>query len=173
MHLAGILIIALIVLIVVLMTGQKSGYKIAPIATEYQGAKEEYGDILGALGDYDKVLAAAGNQIRQTDASKRLQPNNAWNAGMYVQSTLTSMQKAGIPPEEPVTITSKCQKQCASKDPLASQKCEGLCVTQASVKRWCEIQCAYTDEPFDQCLRGCMDIKMVNGVSSTWVFYDH
>ena len=80
MHLAGILIIALIVLIIVLMTGQKSGYKIAPIVIESHGKKEEYGDVLGALGDYDKVLAAAGNQIRQTDASKRLQPNNAWNA---------------------------------------------------------------------------------------------
>lgn len=173
MHLAGILIIALIVLIVVLMTGQKSGYKIAPIATEYQGTKEEYGDVLGALGDYEAQISAADNQIRQADPSIRLQPNNAWNAGMYVQSTLTSMQKAGIPPEEPVTITSKCQKQCASKDPLASQKCTGLCSCHKNVERACVLDCQYSDEPLESCIKGCMASKLANCNNFSWVFYDH
>ncbi len=170
MHLAGILVISLIVLIIVLMTGQKSGYKIAPLATEN---KEEFGDVLGALGDYDKVLAAADDQIRQTDASKRLQPQNAWNAGMYVQSTLTSMQKAGIPPQEPVTISSKCKKQCASNDPLASIKCEGVCVCHENVKRWCSIQCQYADEPLADCMHGCMASKLTNCNNFSWVFADH
>ena len=173
MHLVGILAIALIVLIIVLMTGQKSGYKTAKLATDKQENREEFGDVLGALGPYEAQISAAINQTSQSDPSKRLQPWPAYNAGSYIQSTFTKMRQQGIPAQEPITITSKCKKQCKSNDPLASQKCEGLCVTQASVKRWCEIQCAYTDDPFDQCLRGCMDIKMVNGVSSTWVFYDH
>ena len=173
MHLAGILVIALIVLIVILMTGQRSGYKIAPFSTESQGEKEEYGDILGALGDYDKVLAAAGDQIRQTDASKRLQPNNARNAGFYLQSTLTSMQKAGIPPQEPITITSKCQKQCASNDPLASQKCTGMCSCHNHVQRACSLDCAYSDEPLADCMHGCMASKLTNCNQTSWIFYNH
>jgi hypothetical protein len=168
MLLAGILVIALIVLIIILMTGQTSGYKISKSA-----GKEEFGDILGALGPYKSQLAASDDQIRQTDPSLRLQPNNAWNAGLYARSVFTDMAKNKVPPEKPITNSSKCKKQCASKDPLASQKCEGVCVTRESVKRWCDIQCAYTDEPLDQCLKGCMETKLVNGVSSTWVFYDH
>jgi len=168
MLLAGILAVALIVLIIILMTGQRSGRE-----TPGPAGKEEFGDILGALGPYKAQISSAVNQIRQTDASKRLQPNNSWNAGLYVESTFTDMRKSGVPPEKPVTIGSKCKEQCASRDPLASQKCEGLCVTQANARRWCDIQCQYSDEPLDQCVEGCMDIKMVNGVSSTWVFYDH
>ncbi len=173
MHLVGILAIALIVLIIVLMTGQKSGYKTANLATDKQENREEFGDVLGALGPYDKVLAAADNQIRQTDPSKRLQPNNAWNAGMYVQSTITSMQKAGIPPEEPVTINSKCKKQCESKDPLASQKCRGMCACHENVKVSCAIDCQYTDEATKDCLHGCMASKLANCNNFSWVFYDH
>ena len=173
MHLAGILVIALIVLIVILMTGQKSGYKISPFATESQGNKEEFGDVLGTLGDYDRVLASAGDQIRQSDPSKRLQPNNDWNAGLYVQSTLTSMQKAGIPPQEPVTITSKCKDQCKSIDPLASQKCEGQCYCRNSSLRYCDIQCAYTDEPRELCMRGCLETKLTNCNNFSWGFANH
>ena len=167
MHLAGILVVALIVLIIILMTGQKSGYKVD------DSGKEEFGDVLGALGEYESQISAADNQIRQSDPSKRLQPNNAWNAGLYTRSILTKMRQEGIPPDEPVTPGSKCKKQCASRDPLASQKCEGLCLTEASVRRACSLDCAYTDEPTESCLRGCMATKMVNGVSTTWVFFDH
>jgi len=166
--LLAIFVIALIVLIIILMTGQKSGYKIPKT-----GGKEAFGDILGALGEYQGQLAAADDQIRQTDASKRLQPNNAWNAGLYTRSVFTDMRKAGVPPEKPVTITSKCKAQCASEDPLATQKCTGLCYTQNNVKRYCDIQCQYSDEPLETCVRGCMETKMVNGVSSTWGFFDH
>ena len=173
MHLAGILVIALIILIIVLMTGQTSGYRVASSVTGFQEKKEEYGDVLGALGPYDKILASAGNQIRQTDPSIRLQPNNAWNAGMYVQSTLTSMQKAGIPPQEPVTITSTCEKQCKSNDPLASQKCQGQCYCHNNVRRACSLDCAYTDEPLTDCLRGCMATKMTNCNQVSWGFFDH
>ena len=169
MHLAGILVIALIVLVIILMTGQKSGYKVANLAT----GKEEFGDILGALGPYQAQLAASDDQIRQTDPSLRLQPNNAWNAGLYSRSIFTKMRQDGIPPEEPITITSKCKKQCASDDPLATMKCIGNCYCHSNCHVSCAIDCKYTDEPTEDCLKGCMATKMTNCNQVSWGFFDH
>ena len=166
--LLAIFVIALLVLVIILMTGQKSGYKV-----ENKSGREGFGDILGALGDYQGQLSAAIDQTSQSDPSKRLQPWPAYNAGSYIQSYATAMRKAGVPPVEPVTITSKCKAQCKSDDPLASQNCSGLCYTQNNVKRYCDIQCQYSDEPLELCVKGCMETKMVNGVSSTWGFFDH
>jgi hypothetical protein len=168
--LLAIFVIAVVILVIILMTGQKSGYKIAKV----NDGKEEFGDVLGALGPYQAQLAASDDQIRQTDPSLRLQPNNAWNAGLYNRSVFTDMRKAGVPPEEPVTITSKCKKQCASNDPLASQKCTGLCSCHENAKVWCTIQCKYQDhEPLSDCVRGCMKTKVTNCNQFNWVFFDH
>lgn len=167
MHLAGILVITLIVLVIILMTGQKSGYKVAG------SGKEEFGDILGALGEYEAQISAAINQTSQSDSSKRLQPWPAYNAGSYIQSTFTKMRKAGIPPQEPVTITSKCKKQCESRDPLASQKCQGQCYCHNSCRVSCAIDCQYTDEPTEDCLKGCMATKMTNCNQFSWGFAEH
>ena len=169
MHLAGILVITLIVLVIILMTGQKSSYKVA----DKSAGKEEFGDVLGALGEYDKVLSAADGQIRQTDPSLRLQPNNDWSAGLYIQSTLTKMRQDGVPPEEPVTITSKCKKEQRSNDPLATQKAVGQCYCHNNVQRACAIDCQYTDEPTESCLRGCMASKLTNCNQFSWGFFDH
>lgn len=167
--LLAIFVIAVVILVIILMTGQKSGYKIAKT-----GGKEEFGDVLGALGPYQAQLAASDDQIRQTDPSLRLQPNNAWNAGLYNRSAFTDMRKAGVPPKEPVTITSKCKEQCKSNDPLASQKCTGLCSCHENAKVWCAIQCKYQDhEPLADCVRGCMKTKVTNCNSTSWIFFDH
>nr|QBK85893.1 MAG: hypothetical protein LCMAC101_04880 [Marseillevirus LCMAC101] len=172
MCLPGILIIALIVLVIVLMTGQTSGYRKAP-SVGVQDNREEFGDILGTLGPYAAQIAAANNQTDQSDPSLRLQPWPAWNAGTYIQSIFTDMQKAGIPPEEPLTITSKCQKQCESNDPLASQKCTGMCYCHNSCRVSCAIDCQHTDDPTDDCMNGCMATKTTNCNQFSWGFAEH
>ena len=135
--------------------------------------KEEFGNVLGALGAYDKIMASAVNQMNQSDPSKRLQPNNDWSGGLYLQSTLTKMQQQGIPPREPVTILSKCKEQCKSRDPLSSQKCEGTCFCRNNCARACSIDCQYTDEPQIDCMRGCMATKITNCNQFSWSFYNH
>ena len=170
MHLAGILIIALIVLIIILMTNKSSSYRNAPAPEE---KIEEFGDVLGALGPYQAQIAAAIDQTRQTDPSKRLEPGNDWNAGMYIQSTFTDMARKGIPPQEPITIISRCTEQCKSNDPLASQKCTGMCYCRENCRVSCEIDCEYTDEPRESCLRGCMATKTTNCNQFAWGFADH
>jgi len=175
MCLSGILIIALIVLIIILMTGQTSSFRKAPVLKEDsdQGRKEEFGDILGLLGPYQAQIAAADNQTNQSDPSMRLQPWPAWNAGTYIQSTFTDMQKAGVPPKEPVTIISKCEEQCDSNDPLASQKCTGMCYCYANCHVKCALDCKHTREPTDQCMQGCMETKLVNCTNTSWGFESH
>ena len=163
-----ICIIVIVILVVVLITNQKPEPGMKKLNN-----REGFGDILGALGDYDAQLAAAIDQTSQSDPSKRLQPWPAYNAGSYIQSYATTMRKAGIPPVKPTTITSKCKEQCKSDDPLASQKCTGMCYCYNNVKRACSIDCQYTDEPTKDCLRGCMANKLTNCNNFSWGFAEH
>lgn len=134
---------------------------------------EKFGNVLGALGPYEAQIAAAIDQTNQMDSSKRLQPNNPWNAGEYIESTFTNMQQNSIPPKEPLTIDSKCEKQCESSDHIAMQKCKSMCSCHNNVARYCQIQCQYTDDSEKSCMDHCMQTKLTNCNQVSWTFYNH
>ena len=135
-------------------------------------------DILGALAPYKDALYRCERDCEREDPSKRLLSSGNIGCDAYCQSVFSDMAKKNLPAPPVVTEYDVCENQCSvgkfAKNPIAKDKCISMCHCHEEVKKWCrELQCPYTDQDPNECMRQCVATQAINCNQGSWTWKKH
>ncbi len=151
--------------------------------------KESFGQVMGALGQYQKPMYECISECERQDPSRRLLKNSNWNCGEYCASIFTEIARQGIPPESLKIRNTEtdCEKQCSDYSELPSplgrwftptyddkRKCISMCQCEEEVAKFCKEQnCPWTSVDEDVCMEDCIATQMVNCNQVSWNWKQH
>ncbi|MDB4769571.1 hypothetical protein OAG24_01260 [bacterium] len=148
--------------------------------------KDNFAQVLGALGPYKHELAECISECEKQDPNRRLQANGNIGCDKRCYSILSQKARSEDPQERVVSLSDinpigdggdniteniECEELCSSVPATHAsyRKCISMCKCQKEVQSWCSrLWCPYSDSK--NCMNDCMktNLSKCNQVSWTW-----
>lgn len=120
------------------------------LAITPRSPKENFGNVLGAAGEYKTQYNRCVRACERSDPRQRLS-QNPWACGMYCDSTISRNVEQGRAAPHFVDNLAVCKQQCGS-----DATCQDECACRYDVFYYCSQDCNYSDDP--SCIPQCTAI---------------